>query len=171
MPPLPRVAAWVRAQRQTRRSARVCAGERAHERACARWGSWGFGHPLKPRETQSRHQRRRTPGGLAVNCVTVHKRCEVASTFFTTSGDDSTNRTCADEFGQRALSHPQMPSASVALAGCRCACRHMLTCTRRHYLCYSDFLLSQTRLIRQPSGPRHGRVRYWFSSTPAAAAR
>lgn len=75
---------------------------------------------------------------------------------FTTSGDDGTDRTCADEFGPRALSHHQMPSASVALAGCPRACRHMLTCTRPHYLCYSDFLLSQTHLICQTSGPKHG---------------
>lgn len=76
---------------------------------------------------------------------------------FTTSGDDSTNHTCADEFAQRALSHHQMPSASVALAGCMHAdtCRRIRTCTRLHYY----FLLSLTRLICQTSVPEHGSSR------------
>lgn len=83
VPPLPRVAACV-SSTPTWRSACVCAGERAHGRACVHTlggGSLGFGHPLKPQETQSGHKRRRTPRGLPVNCVTVHKRRNVASTF------------------------------------------------------------------------------------------
>lgn len=131
---------------------RTCLCRRARPRACVRTlGVLGVWTPLEASGNSITSQ-------LEAHAWRIGRQLRRRWTrggehLFTTSGDDGTNHTCAEDFGQRALSHHQMPSASVALAGCRRACGRVLTCTHPHYVCSSGFL------------------RYWCSRTPAAAAR